>query len=122
MHFTEYITDKKKVGYEKINDNPTFNTALTGATEVVEAFYSVQRDPKHNQELLNLVAEIWSKTPDLHFNQLLYNLQEDYSNKNNKYGQVNELKSDCTSYTAYNFCDLEDDKFIEFLRSLITDR
>lgn len=52
------------------------------------------KDPKHIQELLELIKEIWLRDPDLRFNQLLYNLQYGYSYKNEGVGQVKEIGPD----------------------------
>lgn len=48
------------------------------------------RNPERIEELLELIKEIWCKNPDLRFNQLIYNLQYDYSQKNGGTGQVKE--------------------------------
>ncbi|MGK0270550.1 MAG: hypothetical protein ACI88H_001197 [Cocleimonas sp.] len=76
------------------------------------------RDPNRIQELLNLLEEIWIQSPDLRFNQLIYNLQRDYSQGNSEYGLVEGVEMDGFTKIGFDFFNLEDDKFIEYLRSL----
>jgi uncharacterized protein YihD (DUF1040 family) len=85
---------------------------------VVEGEYNKMRDPERINELLSLVKSIWEKEPDLRFNQLIYNLQYDYSQKNNGVGQVKEVETDGFVRTGFDFFNLEDNQFIEYLRSV----
>lgn len=79
------------------------------------------RDPERIQELLGLVKQIWLKDPDLRFNQLLYILQRDYSDKNNGVGEVKEIKADDFTRIGFDFFNVEDDVFIGYLRCIALD-
>lgn len=76
------------------------------------------RDPERIQEILALINEIWQRNPDLRFNQLIYNLQYGYSKKNGGAGQVNELSIDGFERVGFDFFNLEDSDFIDYLRTL----
>lgn len=78
------------------------------------------RDPERIQELLDLVKEIWLREPDLRFNQLLYNLQRGYSQKNGGVGQIKEIEADDLTRIGFDFFNLEDNSFIEYLRSVVS--
>jgi uncharacterized protein YihD (DUF1040 family) len=76
------------------------------------------RDPERIKELLGLLEVIWQRSPDLRFNQLLYNLQSDFSQQNNGAGQVKEVADDGFTKTGFDFFYLKDSDFIEFLSDL----
>ena len=76
------------------------------------------RDPKRIQEILDLINQIWLKDPDLRFNQLIYNLQSGYSHINYGIGKVTEQETDGFSREGYDLFNLEDDSFIEYLRTV----
>ncbi len=75
------------------------------------------RDPERIPEILGLINEFWLKYPDLRFNQLIYNLQWDYSQENNGVGHVIEKASDGFERTGFDLFNLEDDDFIKFLKT-----
>lgn len=77
------------------------------------------RNPKRIAEIFELLNTIWMNSPDLRFNQLIYNLQRIYSSQNNGVGQVKETIDDGFSRVGYDFFHLEDDDFIQFLKELI---
>ncbi|WP_318493284.1 hypothetical protein [Photobacterium leiognathi] len=76
------------------------------------------RDPKRIYEAMNLLTEIWAKNPDLRFNQLIYNIQRDYSQKHNDVGLVEMDDPNGFTVKAYDLFNLEDDEFIKHLRAL----
>ena len=78
------------------------------------------RDPARIEELLNLLKELWLFDPDLRFNQLIYNLQNEYSYQNSGLGQIKEVESDGYERIGYDFFSLEDDNFIEYLKTKVT--
>ncbi len=75
------------------------------------------RDPERIKEILDLVNELWQKDPDLRFNQLIYNLQWGYSKKNGDAGQV---ESDGFTRTGFDFFNLEDNDFLEYIQEVIS--
>ncbi len=76
------------------------------------------RDPERIPELLELVKQIWLRDPDLRFNQLIYNLQYDYSQKNDGLGQVKEVEGDGFTRVGFDLFNLEDSSFIEYLHAV----
>lgn len=77
------------------------------------------RDPKRIKEIFQLLEEYWQKDPDLRFNQMLYNLQWEYSQKNSGIGQIKEIAPDGFVRTGFDFFNLEDDEFINYLKSKV---
>ena len=77
------------------------------------------REPERIQEILDLINEIWQRSPDLRFNQLIYNIQYGYSQENGCAGQVKEVSADGFTRTGFDFFNLEDSNFTEYLRSVI---
>jgi uncharacterized protein YihD (DUF1040 family) len=61
------------------------------------------RDPNRIKELLSLLKEIWGETPDLRFNQLIYNLQSEYSKNHNEFGLVEAVEIDGFAKTGFDF-------------------
>ncbi len=76
------------------------------------------RDPERMQLLLTLIQEIWQQSPDLRFNQLLYNLQYSYSLENNGAGQIKAVDTDGFTRTGFDLFNLEDSIFIDHLQTL----
>ena len=76
------------------------------------------RDPERIDQILNLIKEIWLQNPDLRFNQLVYNLQHEYSINNKGIGQINLVESDGFTRTGFDLFNLEDDKFLEHLYAI----
>lgn len=85
------------------------------------------RDPVRIDQLLDLLRQIWFHHPDLRFNQLIYVLQSDYSSKYDKDMEIREVSfsptegglKKTTGRVAYDLFNLEDDKFIQFLRDYL---
>lgn len=82
-----------------------------------EVSFNKVRDPKRIEELLGLIKDAWMKNPDLRFNQLFYQLQSNYSHENNGVGEVKEPEADGFFKIGFDLYNVEDDKFIRFLRS-----
>ena len=78
------------------------------------------RDPVRIQKLLDLLKELWLKDPDLRFNQLIYNLQREYSFKNNNVGLVKEQEVDGFAREGFDLFNTEDDSFIDFIQGKIS--
>ncbi|GAB2688611.1 hypothetical protein [Aliiglaciecola aliphaticivorans] len=78
------------------------------------------RDPERITELLELINALWSKSPDLRFNQLIYNLQYGYSQKNSKLGLIKVEDSDGFTRTGFDFFNLEDEAFITYLKEVLS--
>lgn len=75
------------------------------------------RDPNRIPEILGVLDQLWSKDPDLRFNQLLYNLQSQFAGENEGRGRITEAREDGSSRVGFNLFSLEDDVFLKFLRS-----
>jgi hypothetical protein len=80
------------------------------------------RDPERIEKLLSLIEELWLRDPDLRFNQLIYNLQHDYSQKNNGSGQIKEIEADGFTRIGFDLFSIEDNKFMEYLESKVASR
>ena len=78
------------------------------------------RNPERIPELLELIHKLWAREPDIRFNQLIYNLQREYSYKNNNAGKIIETASDGYESIGFDLFSLEDSIFIEFLRTKIS--
>lgn len=63
-----------------------------------------------------LINNIWQQDPDLRFNQLIYNLQSDYSHENGGIGKVEERIDKSFSRVGFDLFNLDDKDFIEYLR------
>ena len=72
------------------------------------------RDPQRIETLMALIRQLWLLQPDSRFNQLIYNLQRDYSRT---HGDVGLVRSDDEDFskTAFDLFSLEDDSFIAYL-------
>jgi len=82
------------------------------------------RDVSRIPKVLRAIHEIWSKQPDTRFNQLIHNLQYEYSNsKSGAYKRELWEKEEHKHFTAYgrhHIVDLfhvEDEDFLLFLES-----
>lgn len=71
-------------------------------------------------EILDLIERIWSRNPDLRFNQLIYILQSGYSQANSGIGRVEEVIDRDFSITGFDLFNLEDDLFVEYLRAVVS--
>ena len=77
------------------------------------------RDPQRIQEILGLINDIWVKSPDLRFQQLMFALQRDYSAKNGGIGKVEQEHKDGFVKVAFDLFYVEDDKFKEYLEGVL---
>jgi len=59
-----------------------------------------------------------AKDPDLRFNQLIYNLQWGYSQKNGNAGQIKEVESDGFTRVGFDLFNLEDNEFLAYLQKV----
>jgi uncharacterized protein YihD (DUF1040 family) len=75
------------------------------------------RDPRRIEEILGLISEIWKKDPDLRFQQLIYNLQWEFSYRNAGLGKVEESELDGFKRTGFDLFNVEDDVFVEYLKT-----
>lgn len=73
------------------------------------------RSPQRIPELLDLLNQLWHQDPDLRFNQLIYNLQGEFSSQNGGRGRVVETASDGFETIGFDLFNLEDDEFMDFL-------
>ncbi|EGR3402342.1 hypothetical protein DMN98_03450 [Vibrio parahaemolyticus] len=78
------------------------------------------RDPKRIETTLSLLKELWGNSTDLRFNQLVYNLQREFSLENDGKGQITEISQDGIQHVGYDLFYIEDDIFIQFLERKIT--
>lgn len=75
------------------------------------------KEPKRIQEFLEVINELWTNSPDLRFNQLIYILQNGYSQNNSGVGKVESVEVDGFKQTGFDLFNTEDDSFIEYLKS-----
>lgn len=78
------------------------------------------RDPRRIEEILDLISQIWEKDPDLRFQQLVYNLQWDFSYRNGGLGKVEESELDGYKRIGFDLFNVEDDVFIEYLKTYLS--
>ncbi|MEF1168431.1 hypothetical protein [Vibrio campbellii] len=78
------------------------------------------RDPKRIEMTLSLLRELWGSNADLRFNQLIYNLQREFSFENEGKGKVTEISQEGYQSVAYDLFNVEDDTFIQFLEAKLT--
>ncbi|EGQ7663326.1 hypothetical protein [Vibrio parahaemolyticus] len=78
------------------------------------------RDPKRIETTLSLLKELWSNNTDLRFNQLMYNLQREFSLENDGKGQITEISQEGIQHVGYDLFYIEDDIFIQFLERKLT--
>ncbi|EKB1966238.1 TPA: hypothetical protein NKA96_004831 [Vibrio parahaemolyticus] len=78
------------------------------------------RDPKRIEITLSLLSELWESNADLRFNQLMYNLQSEFSFENDGKGQVTEISQEGIESIGYDLFYIEDDVFIQFLERKLT--
>ncbi|ENO1771831.1 MULTISPECIES: DUF1040 family protein [Vibrio] len=78
------------------------------------------RDPKRIETTLSLLKEFWSNNTDLRFNQLIYNLQREFSLENDGKGQITEISQEGIQHVGYDLFYIEDDFFIQFLERKLT--
>lgn len=78
------------------------------------------RPPERIDEIMELVCQIWKRSPDLRFLQLLYILQYDFSNMNGGRGRVEASEEDAgLKRVGYDLFHTEDKDFLKFLRGYI---
>ncbi|MBU2713168.1 hypothetical protein [Zooshikella harenae] len=78
----------------------------------------MMRDPQRIKQVLELINQIWMNSPDLRFNQLIYNLQYDYSHQNGGVGKIQETERDGFVRVGFDLFNVEDDEFIKYLKSV----
>ncbi|ODW12906.1 hypothetical protein BBL81_04945 [Vibrio parahaemolyticus] len=78
------------------------------------------RAPKRIETTLSLLKELWSNNTDLRFNQLIYNLQREFSLENDGKGQIMEISQEGIQHVGYDLFYIEDDIFIQFLERKLT--
>ncbi|MCS0160649.1 hypothetical protein [Vibrio alginolyticus] len=78
------------------------------------------RDPKRIETTLSLLKELWRYNADLRFNQLMYNLQREFSLENDGKGQITEISQEGIQHVGYDLFYIEDDIFIQFLERKLT--
>ena len=74
------------------------------------------RDPERIEEILTLIRRIWKANPDFRFQQLMYILQAEYSESNNKIGKVESVEIDGFKKVGYDLFNLEDESFKKYLQ------
>ncbi|GGI93419.1 DUF1040 family protein [Shewanella gelidii] len=77
------------------------------------------RDPQRINKFLELINQLWTKNPDLRFNQLIYILQNGYSQINSGVGEVESAENDGFKQTGFDLFNVEDDDFLEYLKSKV---
>ncbi|WP_337020407.1 hypothetical protein [Oceanobacillus massiliensis] len=84
------------------------------------------REKERVNRIMSLLQKIWEQQPDLRFNQMISNLQQMYSSQHNRYGRRKMKEVDMFDKeveSAYlDFFFLEDDKWEEFLQSIVDHR
>lgn len=74
------------------------------------------RNPERIKEVLDTLTKVWEVQPDTRFNQLIYNLQREYSRE---VGRTFFIDGRFPSQEPYDLFNVEDDKFLEFLKNKI---
>lgn len=80
------------------------------------------RKPERIKEVIDVLTKIWEAQPDTRFNQLIYNLQREYSEGNGETVYSLEAWGHGFTYipeTKVDLFSVEDDKFLEFLKTKI---
>lgn len=87
------------------------------------------RDINRIPKIMSLLTEIWMKQPDTRFNQLINNLQWEYSNKNNGtgkdtlYRKFEQATFDLYEHhTVIDLFYLEDVEFTKFLEDKLKEK
>ena len=75
------------------------------------------RPPERIDEILEHIGQIWKKSPDLRFMQLLYILQSDCSELQDGRGKVVEKQEDGFERVGYDLFHFEDKAFLKFLKN-----
>ncbi|TQF70023.1 hypothetical protein [Pseudoalteromonas luteoviolacea] len=78
-------------------------------------------DPERLGELLGLIHILWKEDEDQRFNQLIYNLQREFSFLNNNLGKVVEKAGDGIESIGFDLFNVEDGLFIEFLKQKVAE-
>lgn len=77
------------------------------------------RAPQRIDKTLKLVETLWKRNPDLRFQQLLYILQSEYSQKNGNVGKVENIEEDGFTRVGYDLFNTKDEQFITFLQDKV---
>ncbi len=75
------------------------------------------RDSQRIDEFIELINQLWKQDPDLRFNQLIYILQNGYSQVNSGIGKVESEEVDGFKQIAFDLFNTEDDSFLEYLKT-----
>jgi len=74
------------------------------------------KDPERINEFLEQINQLWMVNPDLRFNQLIYILQNGYSQVNSGVGKVESTVIDGFKQTGFDMFNIEDASFLEYLK------
>lgn len=80
------------------------------------------RNPERIKEVMDVLTKIWEAQPDTRFNQLIYNLQREYAKGSGETVYKLVSHGHGVTYmpeTKVDLFNLEDDKFLEFLKTKI---
>jgi len=77
------------------------------------------RDPQRIQEILGLINDIWVKSPDLRFQQLVYTLQHGYSEQNGGVGKIEKTENGGFAKVGFDLFNVEDDTFTDYLKGVL---
>ena len=80
------------------------------------------RDPQRINEFLELISQLWKQDPDLRFNQLIYILQNGYSQVNSDIGKIESEGADGFKQIGFDLFNIEDDSFLEYLKGEVKKR
>ena len=72
--------------------------------------------------ILDLLKQAWELDPDMRFMQLIFNLQANYSHKNNNAGLVEKIGQEGTSIRGFDLFNVEDDVIEKFLVEYIEEK
>ena len=77
------------------------------------------RPPERIDDILDLIGEIWKKSPDMRFMQLLYVLQRECSNSRDGFGEVKEKQADGFEVVGFDLFHFEDKAFQQILENYL---
>lgn len=80
------------------------------------------RDPSRIPIILDLLKQAWELDQDMRFMQLIFNLQANYSHKNNHTGLVEKIDKDGFSTRGFDLFNIEDKVIEKFLVEYIEER
>jgi len=80
------------------------------------------RDPARIPIILDLLKQAWEIDEDMRFMQLIFNLQANYSQKNNNIGLVERIDKEGSPARGFDLFNTEDDEIERFLKKYIEER